>query len=354
MAQFHNSSFSAADFLFCKQSLNKVSRTFALNIKILEGDLYKSVLLCYLLCRIIDTVEDCPDKDAKWKLDLLNEFPHFLEGHDADKLGSWISHASTGEAKAAEKELLGHTAQVLRGYWSLPEVLREHCKACVVEMSSGMAKYIQKFETSKDIVLKDRTELEDYCYYVAGTVGNFLTSSFHDYYQFSKKTHSALEKNAVSFGLGLQFTNIAKDVIEDRVRGWTYLPLSYLERHDLTLSNFLELKPAHVGQVEKAYLELLDDALIHLKNALEYTLNIPAQYVRARIFCLWPLWMAIETLIVLKDQHQRLMNGKKVKITRTQVKEILAKTTLLAPFNDLLRKDFAKKLEHFEALSPIS
>lgn len=353
MAQLTTSPFSAEDFLFCKKSLSKVSRTFALNIKILEGDLFKSVLLCYLLCRIIDTVEDCPDKDADWKIKLLDQFPHFLETHDDEKLDLWISQALDGESKPAERELLEITTCVLRGYWALPEELRAHNKTWVTEMSHGMSQYIQKFAGSESIVLKDRKELEDYCYYVAGTVGCFLTASFSDYYKLSPEIFSTLEKNSISFGLGLQFTNIAKDVIEDRTRGWTYLPLSYLEKYSLTLNDFMELKQANHPKIEKAYLDLLDDALSHLKDALQYTLDIPVQHYRPRIFCLWPLWMAIETLITLKDQHRNLMQGKKVKITRKKVKEIMAKTTLMAPFNELLRQDFERKLELYEALSPI-
>ena len=353
MGQLTTSPFSAEDFLFCKRSLSKVSRTFALNIKILEGDLHKSVLLCYLLCRIIDTIEDCPNKNAEWKIKLLNDFSHYLEVHDDENLGLWISQALKGEAKPAERELLEQTFCVLRGYWSLPEDLRTNNKIWVTEMSDGMGQYILKFSSTKNIVLKDRSELEDYCYYVAGTVGRFLTASFKDYYKFSSGVFDTLDKNAVSFGVGLQLTNIAKDVIEDRLRGWTYLPLSYLEKYSLSLVDFIELNPHHHPLIEKAYLDLLDDALIHLKQALEYTLDIPVQLLRPRIFCLWPLWMALETLIVLKDQHRNLMLGKKVKITRKKVKEIMAKTTLMAPFNELLRQDFKNKLEKYEALSPI-
>ena len=45
---------------YCRQVLPKVSRTFALNIGLLKGDLYWSVLISYLACRILDTVEDSP------------------------------------------------------------------------------------------------------------------------------------------------------------------------------------------------------------------------------------------------------------------------------------------------------
>ncbi len=68
MADFKKSKFSSEDLRFCNHSLSKVSRTFALNIRVLEGNLFKSVLICYLLCRIMDTIEDCPDQTAELPL----------------------------------------------------------------------------------------------------------------------------------------------------------------------------------------------------------------------------------------------------------------------------------------------
>jgi len=41
---------------YCRETLPKVSRTFALNISVLKGDLYKSILIAYLFCRIDDHV----------------------------------------------------------------------------------------------------------------------------------------------------------------------------------------------------------------------------------------------------------------------------------------------------------
>ena len=45
-------------FRFCVEILPQVSRTFAINIRILTGDLHRSILCAYLFCRIVDTAED--------------------------------------------------------------------------------------------------------------------------------------------------------------------------------------------------------------------------------------------------------------------------------------------------------
>ncbi|MBT5375365.1 MAG: squalene/phytoene synthase family protein, partial [Nitrospinaceae bacterium] len=53
------------DWTYCVKTLPKVSRTFALNISVLKGDLHRSILVAYLFCRIVDTVEDAAELDPK-------------------------------------------------------------------------------------------------------------------------------------------------------------------------------------------------------------------------------------------------------------------------------------------------
>ena len=59
---------------FCHAVLPSVSRTFALGIKTLPGDLGQAVLDAYLLCRIADTVEDALDVQPERKAALFDEF----------------------------------------------------------------------------------------------------------------------------------------------------------------------------------------------------------------------------------------------------------------------------------------
>ena len=52
-----------AAYSFARGIISRVSRTFAIGISVLPGDLRKAVLTGYLLCRIADTIEDdgaCP------------------------------------------------------------------------------------------------------------------------------------------------------------------------------------------------------------------------------------------------------------------------------------------------------
>lgn len=80
-------------------------------------------------------------------------------------------------------------------------------------MSQGMALQQER------VVIAQRTDLDRYCYSVAGVVGELLTELFAVYSPVIATQKAALAPLAVSFGEGLQLTNILKDVWEDAGRG---------------------------------------------------------------------------------------------------------------------------------------
>src|SRR3954468_9405794 len=57
---------------FCQEILPAVSRTFALSIRLLPGELGSAVRDAYLLCRIADTIEDATNLGANAKAALLD------------------------------------------------------------------------------------------------------------------------------------------------------------------------------------------------------------------------------------------------------------------------------------------
>ena len=82
-----------------------------------------------------------------------------------------------------------------------------------------------RFQSSASLRgLASSTDLDDYCYYVAGVVGDMLTDLFCEYADRIARRRAELQRLAVSFAQGLQMTNILKDVWEDRSRGACWLP----------------------------------------------------------------------------------------------------------------------------------
>ncbi len=84
------------------------------------------------------------------------------------------------------------------------------------------------------------SDLDDYCYYVAGVVGEMLTDLFCDYSADIAGRRPALNALAASFAQGLQMTNILKDVWEDRSRGACWLPQEVFTRHGVDLGTVVE------------------------------------------------------------------------------------------------------------------
>ena len=194
-----------------------VSRTFAFTIPQLPDGLREAVTNAYLLCRIADTVEDDPGLDADSKDGFLRLFLVALEnGHGADEFARALPPRLAPSTPAAEVELVRESPRVLRASHEFPRRQRDAILRCVETMSAGMS----DFERGSDQTgLADVAELERYCYFVAGVVGEMLTELFCAYSQRIDARRGELEARAVSFGLGLQMTNILKDVWDDRSRG---------------------------------------------------------------------------------------------------------------------------------------
>ena len=327
---------TTADENFQSAILQGVSRTFALTIPVLPGELSRAVGNAYLLCRIADTIEDDADLSLLAKQRYANQFNAILATHaPATEFAAELSGQLAAHATAAERELISNTDRVVRITHSLAAPQQAALARCVRVMSEGMLFY-QGQETLDG--LSDQPAMDRYCYYVAGVVGEMLTELFCHHCPALDPQRPTLLKLGVSFGQGLQMTNILKDIWEDRARGACWLPRPAFENRGLRLST---LGPGEGGEAFVAGLrELLGIAHAHLRNALEFTLMLPANQVGMRKFCLWALGMALLTLQKIND-HPHFESGQAVKISRRSVKATLALTTLTARSATALRLLFA-------------
>ena len=172
--------------------------------------------------------------------------------------------------------------QVLSVTASLNGSQRAAILRCVELMCYGMP----RFQSSASLRgLAQSSDLDEYCYYVAGVVGDMLTELFCDYSPEMALRRAALQARAVSFAQGLQMTNILKDVWDDRTRGACWLPQEVFTAHNIDLAR-LSPSPRSAG-FDAGMRELIGVAHAHLRNALDYTLLIPAKEHGIRRFCLW-------------------------------------------------------------------
>lgn len=327
--------------------LDGVSRTFALTIPVLPDRLRLSVTNAYLLCRIADTLEDDPAMDLDRKRSCARSFIEVLNGARSPETFTreTLPLLST-HTPSDERELIARCPEVVRVTESLTGSERNALVRCVALMSDGMHRFQQRAGLKG---LPSRRDLDEYCYYVAGVVGEMLTALFCAHSPRIAARRSRLESLAPSFGQGLQMTNILKDVWEDRRRGICWLPRTVFGAPASGESDLLAgLDDANL---QRGLSQLVVVAHGHLRNALDYTLTIPRRFIGIRRFCLWALGMAVPTLrnIYLRPDFR---SGGEVKISRDEVRRIVRGYGAMAGSDTLLRWRFARDSARLPASDP--
>jgi farnesyl-diphosphate farnesyltransferase len=324
-----------ADDVLQAELLARVSRTFALTIPELPPALRQVVANAYLLCRIVDTIEDEATLGAAEKRSFCTLFTAVVAGASpaaafADALAPRLSSSTP----PAEHSLIRETPRVIAITHRFSAEQQDALRACVEVMAEGMAAF-QEARTGSG--LADLDDLDRYCYCVAGVVGEMLTRLFCDYSPAIAKHREVLMPLAVSFGQGLQMTNILKDIWEDRERGACWLPQDVFRDGGFDLA---ALGPDSSSPGFRLGLErLLGIAHAHLEDALRYTLLIPADETAIRHFCLWAIGMALLTLRKI-NANRAFTGASQVKISRRSVKLVIVASRLSVRSDRVLKALF--------------
>ena len=324
------------DLAYQTDILQGVSRTFALTIPQLPPPLRDVVGNAYLLCRIADTIEDDPALSVAEKQAFSEQFVEVVAGREpagpfATALHPLLSHATLG----SERDLIANTDRVVRITHGFRTIQQSALARCVGVMSRGMAEFQRNATVAG---LDDLSHLDRYCYHVAGVVGEMLTELFCDYSTEIDGRRKELLSLSVSFGQGLQMTNILKDVWDDRRRGACWLP------RDVFRSTGFDLRHLSAGETDPGFIQglshLVAIARLHLADALQFTLMIPARETGIRRFCLWALGMAVLTLRRI-HAHPAFTDSREVKISRNSVRATVVVTNALARSDSALKILFA-------------
>ncbi len=317
---------------FQSEMLERVSRTFALTIPQLPAVLCRVVSNAYLLCRIVDTIEDEPSLTGARKNYFCEQFLKTLNvPRNAEPFSRQLAAALSSQTPVAEHDLIRNVPRVIRITRSFSEPQREALHRCVRTMAKGMGQFQLRGEKHELQTLED---LDQYCYYVAGVVGQMLTRLFCLHSPEIAKHHDALMDLAVSFGQGLQMTNILKDVWEDHQRGACWLPRRIFAEEGFDLS---ALTTARNRQgFERGVRRLIGIAHGHLRNAVSYSLLIPKQETGIRNFCLWAIGLAVLTLRKI-NAHIHYTDGSQVKISRASVKGTILATRITVQNHGFLK-----------------
>lgn len=279
---------SAESARICLEVLPSVSRSFAMGIALLGKSLQLSVAVAYLLMRIADTIEDDVDLPLPQKLDLLDATLHCVKEPQAAFAFADATACVRGEE--AHVELLKLMPFVIAAYQSLSDEARAATAHWLAVMVQGMKRFCLRYPQA--IQIQTRAELEEYCYFVAGTVGHLLTDLWG-------KDNPVLRSHAEDFGLALQMVNILKDIDTDKARGGVRFVPPGMSKQDLAAL-----------------------CLEKLEAAESYIKALPWWQFRVRLFCHLPFLLALATV-------REVMQTSKVK--RYEAKSLLvASVGLLA------------------------
>jgi len=319
--------------------LKEVSRTFYPSIKVLPKDLHFYVGHSYLICRLLDTLEDAYDITVETKKKALDDAIFCLKntGNHKKENNIFSKIAKTSDIKPFEKIILENSFDVFNCIDTFPENVQKFIREWTIEMAEGMKKYSFGTDNPK-VQLSTTDELEDYTYYVAGTVGELLSRLFTlDHFKVPEKNREIMFKNGVAFGKALQYVNIIKDSREDFTEGRCFIPEDLLHKHSLTLEDFF--KSEKKDHIKAVYNELIEKAEDHLHASIRYIEVIPVRLWRIRLFCIWPVALAYATLIGIKrDLDDFIKTNDTYKIPRSEVKSILKKGYFAAFSNWYFRK----------------
>jgi farnesyl-diphosphate farnesyltransferase len=325
------------DLEFQDRILPGVSRTFALTIPQLPGRLRTIVTTAYLLCRIADTIEDDSALNAGEKDRYLRAFLAALEEDDSTAaLCAELCARLSPTTLPDERELIRQCTRVIRVAHSFTETEQRALLRCVSTMSRGMG----EFERGRGPNgLETLDELQRYCYFVAGVVGEMLTDLFCEHSADIRQRRPLLAPRAVDFGQGLQMTNILKDIWDDLDRGTCWLPRDVFgdRGYDLTT-----LARGHNGDgpaFAAGMRTLVGVTHGSLRQAVDYTLSIPANEAGIRRFLSWAVVLALMTLRNI-NARPLFTDGKQVKVTRRSLVATLTVSSAVIRSNVGLRTLF--------------
>ncbi|HXT50998.1 MAG TPA: squalene/phytoene synthase family protein, partial [Thermoanaerobaculia bacterium] len=156
-------------------------------------------------------------------------------GAATDRVVAWLAPPPP-IAHAGYQELLAASPAVLSAYAELGAAARETIRGHLARTIAGMARFVAGSDERGRLALSTLTELREYCYAVAGIVGEMLCELFLLDNAALAPVGERLRQRAALFGEGLQLVNILKDAGGDAREGRCYLPASVAREEVLALA----------------------------------------------------------------------------------------------------------------------
>ena len=305
--------------------LKGVSRSFYISVRFLPQPIRMTIATAYLLARASDTIADTNQLPAANRIEFLRRFlASVLNGRRSKELE--LASCLRAQPEGSEKVLLSRMDMVFRELSNIPPAQRELIVQVLTQIIRGQTLDISKFETRDRVTaLKDEAALEEYTYFVGGSVGEFWTKvCFLAWPSYARLPESEMLISGKAFGKGLQLINILRDFPQDLQAGRSYLPVP---------------NPESVAQnpnsARKEWERWRCRASEQLEEAWHYLSAVRPW--RVRFACAMPILIGIRTLRLLGEATQ-LVPG--IKVSRSEVHRMMLWAAAIAVFRPLERAAF--------------
>ncbi|ERH00823.1 MAG: phytoene/squalene synthetase [Halonotius sp. J07HN6] len=312
------------DLDWCHEAVQGVSRTFALTIDVLDEPMSTHICLGYLLCRVADTIEDANHIPPEPQADLLRTYDAALDPDtdtDIDEFRAsaeaWLPEGELSD----DWEVVASAPTIAATFEELPDDVQAAIIPPVRELIDGMAMFVERHADAGGLRIGDADELEEYCYYAAGTVGNLITNLLTRG-DLAADRRQELYDTAVEFGLLLQLVNISKDVYDDYTEeNNVYLPAEWLAEEGIDQEAVIESDnredaAAVVSRTVSHARSFLDDAEGYLQA-------MPLRHGNTMAAWGVPFLLAVGTLRELAARPEDALTERGVKISRQEVGAVM-------------------------------
>jgi farnesyl-diphosphate farnesyltransferase len=307
--------------------LKKVSRSFYLTLRVLPGAVRPQIGLAYLLARATDTVADTDVIPVEERLATLRRLRERISGESSKPLDWQL------QGYGPEQRLLDDMENLFRIFKTFAAADQQRIRELLAIIVSGQELDLVRFGKASErniVALNTADELDDYTYRVAGCVGEFWTRMcrVHLFPNVALDDKFLLD-NGVRFGKGLQLVNVLRDIARDLRDGRCYAPAKQLAEAGLAPGDLL--KPVNERRFRPVYDPWLARAESNLHAGWEYTNALPRRCARVRLACAWPILIGLRTIERLKAEPV-LDPERRIKVTRAEVRGIMARSIMLYPF----------------------
>jgi len=309
------------DLDWCHDAVQGVSRTFAVTVDVLDEPMSSQICLGYLLCRVADTVEDAGHIPPAAQVRLLEQYDHALDPGRAGEMATFREAVDewlpAPEDRNDDWRVVANAETVWATFREQSDPVQRAVLPPVREMIDGMAMFIDRYATRGGLRIQDPAELDEYCYYAAGTVGNLITNLLTRG-DISEGRERTLYDTAEEFGLLLQLVNVSKDVYDDFTEeNNVYLPASWLAQEGVEQNAVLAQR--NRGAVARVVRRTADRARSFLDDAGRYLEVMPLVHGNTVAAWLVPYLLCVGTLREIERRPVAAVTDDPLKVSRAEV-----------------------------------